>query len=230
MPTLQTLTGLAASKWACPNLNDFLAALPSDIPSDSTTCDICNEEFGTATQDCAAEDTLQLPCGHIFGSLCLRDWLSQASTCPICRRQYIFTAPLPPPLPESPYVCGLRKIEALSFERLADATFEDEQEEIVLPFDVCEMVNRLEGYVIESLVVAEVEGAESLTAAALKTVSDRLEKLANTVLKPAELYDGLVGAAGLDERPGLEVIKRAVKAMVEYERLINELDSLAAEG
>jgi hypothetical protein len=31
------------------------------------------------------EETLLLPCGHMFHSSCIADWLSQNNTCPVCR-------------------------------------------------------------------------------------------------------------------------------------------------
>ncbi|KAK9461460.1 uncharacterized protein V1516DRAFT_676015 [Lipomyces oligophaga] len=46
---------------------------------------------------------LQMPCGHIFGKTCLKEWLSSSTTCPLCRtaieaepqaaQQFSFSAP-----------------------------------------------------------------------------------------------------------------------------------------
>jgi len=32
-----------------------------------------------------AERPVQMPCGHVFGSTCLKEWLYQSPTCPLCR-------------------------------------------------------------------------------------------------------------------------------------------------
>ena len=31
------------------------------------------------------EYPLEMPCGHVFGSTCLKAWLYQSPTCPLCR-------------------------------------------------------------------------------------------------------------------------------------------------
>lgn len=31
------------------------------------------------------EVPLEMPCGHVFGSICLKEWLYQSPTCPLCR-------------------------------------------------------------------------------------------------------------------------------------------------
>jgi hypothetical protein len=46
-------------------------------------CAICREDLSSAKV---------LPCGHLFHLVCLRDWLDQSATCPICRRPVPSTA------------------------------------------------------------------------------------------------------------------------------------------
>jgi len=50
---------------------DELKASPND-----TTCAICRDVLGSAKR---------LPCGHIFHMHCLREWVQNYVTCPICR-------------------------------------------------------------------------------------------------------------------------------------------------
>ncbi len=54
------------------------------------SCAICREELTKAKV---------LPCGHLFHLVCLRDWLDQSPTCPICRRPVTATA-APHPAPQ----------------------------------------------------------------------------------------------------------------------------------
>jgi Ring finger domain/RING-type zinc-finger len=38
-----------------------------------------------AAKEEEAEKPLEMPCGHVFGSTCLKEWLYQSPTCPLCR-------------------------------------------------------------------------------------------------------------------------------------------------
>jgi hypothetical protein len=60
----------------------------------SYRCTICNEVIGQPRPDGLVETAVMLPCGHIFGSLCISRWLEDASThqdCPNCRRRMIYS-------------------------------------------------------------------------------------------------------------------------------------------
>ena len=48
------------------------------------TCPIC---FNVATQD-GNHRLCALPCGHMFGYMCLQQWLELKCECPMCRTQY----------------------------------------------------------------------------------------------------------------------------------------------
>ena len=52
-------------------------ATAAQLASANDSCAICREALSTAKV---------LPCGHMFHLVCLRDWLDQSATCPICRR------------------------------------------------------------------------------------------------------------------------------------------------
>ncbi|KAH0544490.1 hypothetical protein FGG08_001388 [Glutinoglossum americanum] len=64
-----------------------------DVPIDSLseedrTCSICMDPFGEVEPTSGTCETpLKLPCGHIFGSACIRTWLKEHCTCPACRRK-----------------------------------------------------------------------------------------------------------------------------------------------
>ena len=56
----------------------------SDLPKDHEECGICQETYLSGTN---VETPAQLPCGHIFGMHCLRNWLNSSlrPSCPMCR-------------------------------------------------------------------------------------------------------------------------------------------------
>lgn len=49
-------------------------------------CTICMQEIGS--HEAEDEHPVRLPCGHVFGNLCIRRWLVAHGTCPVCRRDY----------------------------------------------------------------------------------------------------------------------------------------------
>ena len=56
----------------------------SDLPKDHEECGICQETYLSGSN---VETPAQLPCGHIFGMRCLRNWLNSSlrPSCPMCR-------------------------------------------------------------------------------------------------------------------------------------------------
>ncbi|KAK9495720.1 hypothetical protein V1508DRAFT_409585 [Lipomyces doorenjongii] len=55
------------------------------------------ENQATSRQsDAADHPPLEMPCGHIFGNGCLKEWLMSSTTCPLCRTA-IEAEPLPRP-------------------------------------------------------------------------------------------------------------------------------------
>jgi len=54
---------------------------------DENRCSICQESVGVDGPDGAVETWSRLPCGHRFGSLCVKRWLglSAQPSCPMCR-------------------------------------------------------------------------------------------------------------------------------------------------
>ena len=66
-----------------------LLAIPTGfIAKDDRICCICFDEFGKRKLDGQIEYAAALPkgtCGHIFGHLCLAQWLEKDGRCPLCR-------------------------------------------------------------------------------------------------------------------------------------------------
>ncbi|KUJ20081.1 uncharacterized protein LY89DRAFT_731314 [Mollisia scopiformis] len=75
---------------------------------DSNRCTICNEDLAEARVDETIETPSVLPCGHVFGNLCISRWLHDSThqNCPICRRRMTYRScghtVKPLPVAESP--------------------------------------------------------------------------------------------------------------------------------
>jgi len=69
-----------------PTSDAFLEALPSikvtsrDVDSqESAGCVICMEKFNVG------ETATRIPCGHLFHTSCIKEWLGRSNQCPTCR-------------------------------------------------------------------------------------------------------------------------------------------------
>lgn len=62
-------------------------ALTPEIQHDPD-CTICREPLGQGHDGVPAEYPRSLPCGHVFGTMCIQTWLQGNSSCPTCRRDY----------------------------------------------------------------------------------------------------------------------------------------------
>lgn len=72
-------------------IDDLIPVRVIDLPESESTCNICMENYVEIKY---SEDKPKLEhpvkmrqCGHIFGSGCLRQWLSDHNTCPACRSE-----------------------------------------------------------------------------------------------------------------------------------------------
>ena len=64
-------------------LSDYLLARETELIEDidDDPCSICLEEFVVPNR------IIVLPCEHKFHSDCIKSWISQDSSCPICRQR-----------------------------------------------------------------------------------------------------------------------------------------------
>ncbi|KAF8469614.1 hypothetical protein BDZ91DRAFT_58904 [Kalaharituber pfeilii] len=61
-----------------------------DLPEDDRCCNICMEPYVEEKYPCdqpKKENATRMPCGHVFGSYCLKQWLQNHNTCPACRME-----------------------------------------------------------------------------------------------------------------------------------------------
>jgi Ring finger domain len=66
-----------------------LQDVPIDsLPEEDRTCNICMDPFGEMEPiNGTSETPVRLPCGHVFGYICIKTWLKEHCTCPTCRRK-----------------------------------------------------------------------------------------------------------------------------------------------
>ncbi|CAM0884680.1 unnamed protein product [Alopecurus aequalis] len=62
-------------------------AVNTGIMAASAECCVCMEDLA-APKD-SSDDTVMLPCSHLFHSSCLLPWFHKESTCPMCRRDMV---------------------------------------------------------------------------------------------------------------------------------------------
>ncbi|EEB05538.1 sir antagonist [Schizosaccharomyces japonicus yFS275] len=62
--------------------DSFEKVAPEDL--EDKTCPICYDEMGTGAED--GENAIRMPCNHVFGDKCLKQWLDTHDTCPLCRQ------------------------------------------------------------------------------------------------------------------------------------------------
>lgn len=92
MEYLRTLTAMQSTVNSGPTNPDEIAKLAflrslhvlpaSDHPEAVNTCPICQEAFENTAR---REVPVRLPCHHVFGALCISEWISIKRTCPLCR-------------------------------------------------------------------------------------------------------------------------------------------------
>ncbi|KAJ8109529.1 hypothetical protein OPT61_g7394 [Boeremia exigua] len=68
---------------------DVLSPVKTDaLDPKERPCCICLQPFGSAGLDqSGSEAPIQLPCGHIFGEVCISSWTLAHDSCPLCRQQ-----------------------------------------------------------------------------------------------------------------------------------------------
>lgn len=71
-----------------PAPDDMIAKLPRAKVSEGSEllekdCAVCKDDFEIA------QDTIQLPCKHVFHDECILPWIKQSGTCPVCRFELV---------------------------------------------------------------------------------------------------------------------------------------------
>ena len=108
--------------------NNLPQLIVDDLPAEDRCCSICFAAYGTQiTPEVKGECPVQLPCSHVFGLVCLKTWLTENNTCPICRRELF------PPLAQSPCQVFAFPVpftrELISLMRTEDRERSSEEEE-----------------------------------------------------------------------------------------------------
>lgn len=58
----------------------------SSLDADEIKCPICTVQYGARGHpEDVLEDPVKIPCGHIYGAVCIAAWLQDNNTCPTCR-------------------------------------------------------------------------------------------------------------------------------------------------
>lgn len=94
----------SGTQFSSSQIEDFLQTSPpvdkSTLEEEDQKCSICMSEYrgnnepvtkseqGLLGEE-ASESPVKLPCGHVFGDLCIKEWLlTQHASCPLCRFQF----------------------------------------------------------------------------------------------------------------------------------------------
>jgi hypothetical protein len=81
------VAALPTFAWQVHSEGRGVAGTPCGKCLHETPCAICTEDLVTGCQ------VTSMPCGHLFHATCLRPWLTQHHTCPMCR----YKLPIEPP-------------------------------------------------------------------------------------------------------------------------------------
>ncbi|KAI4182001.1 MAG: hypothetical protein LQ346_006661 [Caloplaca aetnensis] len=88
------VTGIDPERTLIPLLSRCCTAVNVSDLRDRTDCPICTRDFGWKA---GSERPVQLPCGHIVGRHCIREWVRiswpAVATCPECRRDFLGIGP-----------------------------------------------------------------------------------------------------------------------------------------
>lgn len=255
---------------ALPSLDEFFfhaeRLSTSSLDVDNALCHICQEEFEPLyshqsinadtrqtfelldalpflqPKSAGVDEPVRLPCSHILGSECLKQWLSSsgAASCPLCKRDLI-TKCHAHYEGATKYSRRLQEIEALPFRALVKAEWTDEHT-VLFPVETSQMRDRLNSYVEKAIRTVQrtfdlnLLGSDLMEVGELlKSLGKELENQAGHEHMPAKLYEQLLQracVAGSEHASWRlwKVIELSVRAVIEYERRICELDFLLDEA
>jgi len=74
-----------ATEEETPEILGLLVPVTDELIGTDRDCSICREAFGSSSDEAPSESVVKLPCGHQFGSLCIRTWLKESHEFPLCR-------------------------------------------------------------------------------------------------------------------------------------------------
>jgi len=68
----------------------LMPVMLNSLADDKQECPICGEPYGTSEEEILPENPVSLPapCPHVFGHLCIKEWLNNNNTCPLCRHSF----------------------------------------------------------------------------------------------------------------------------------------------
>jgi hypothetical protein len=80
-----------ASEQASCSRSTVLAPVRADaLDPNDRACYICFQPFGsTGSLYGESEVPVQLPCGHVFGEVCISIWTHSSNSCPLCRKKVL---------------------------------------------------------------------------------------------------------------------------------------------
>ena len=72
---------------------EYMNNIPPMATGREADCHICLEKVTRGEKD---DQSAELPCGHAFDKQCLREWLKEHDSCPVCREK-LDAPPVNPP-------------------------------------------------------------------------------------------------------------------------------------
>ena len=79
--------GVSSLRRAVDELPEVIACAEENENGDGLMCSICHEMFS------AGETAKQLPCKHLYHSMCIRLWVRRKNSCPMCRDEPVLVLP-----------------------------------------------------------------------------------------------------------------------------------------
>lgn len=86
----------ASEQSSCSRSTVFVPVKANALERTDGACYICFQPFGsTDPLHGGSEVPVQLPCGHVFGEVCITIWTHSSNSCPLCRKKVLNTDDCP---------------------------------------------------------------------------------------------------------------------------------------